>query len=51
LKLLTSVFLRSNQRQLVKYFKHYNIDYDNLELPERKTKDSVAHLIKHFDPR
>jgi len=26
------------------------VDYDNLELPEKKECKSVAHMMKHFDP-
>jgi hypothetical protein len=49
-KLLTSVMLRSHQRQLVQYFKNYHIDYDDLQAPERREYKSIDHLLKKFDP-
>jgi hypothetical protein len=51
LKLLTSVMLRKNQRQLVPYFSRYHLDPDNLKLPENPPPKSVGHLMKHFDPK
>lgn len=51
LKLLTSVMLRKNQRQLVPYFRSYHLDPDNLKLPEIASPKSVGHLMKNFDPK
>ena len=50
LKLLTSVMLRKNQRQLIPYFRNYHIDPENLTLPEPSPPKSVGHMMEHFDP-
>lgn len=50
LKLMTSTLLRTNQRQLVKYFKQYHIDYSRLKVPEQNPSKSIKKLTKHFDP-
>jgi hypothetical protein len=50
LRLLTSVLLRPNQRQLVKYFKNYHLDLDNLELPKKVPNETLQHLMKRFNP-
>ena len=49
LRLLTHTVLRTNQRQLVQYFKQYHIDYKSLKVKESKTT-KVEKLTEHFDP-
>ena len=34
----------------MKYFKHYNIDEDRLDLPAKKKQKEMSYLTKHFDP-
>ena len=34
----------------MKHFKYYNIDVDNLTLPEKRENESIEHLMKNFDP-
>ena len=50
LKLMTSTLLRTNQRQLVKYFKQYHIDYSKMKVPGQNPPKSIKKLTKHFDP-
>ncbi len=49
LRLMTSIMLRPNQRQLVPYFRSYQIDKNNPKI--KKTRDiPVKKLLDKFDP-
>ena len=49
LRLMTSIMLKPNQRQLVPYFRSYQIDKNNPNV--KKTKEiPVDKLLEKFDP-
>lgn len=50
-KFMARVYLRKNQRDLVKYFSHYHIDAMKPTLEDLEKKHSIDYLMRHFDPK
>ena len=50
LKFIASFTLRKNQREMVRFFKSYHLDQDNLELPKKAESQSTIELLEKFDP-
>jgi hypothetical protein len=50
LKFITSVQLRSNQQQMVPYFKDYHINDENPTIKFSKQPRDVEKMFKHFNP-
>jgi len=54
IKFISKLSLKNNQRQLVKYFKDYHIDYLNPEIerivPPSSIDDLVIDFLPDYDP-